>query len=87
MCHKILIRAVHLNRVEKSILISRECNATTRKGVKFMPIIIDFDLSEPMAKTLIGYAAQTNNSMNAESQIVEEALIEYFERHRVKIEA
>jgi len=40
-----------------------------------------------MAKTLIGYAAQTNNSMNAESQIVEEALIEYFERHRVKIEA
>jgi len=51
-----------------------------------MPTIIDFDLSEPMAKTLNGYAAQTNNSMNALSKIVEEALIEYFERHRVKIE-
>jgi hypothetical protein len=51
-----------------------------------MPKIIDFDLSEPLAKTLIGYAAQTRNSMNAQSQIVEEALIEFFERHKVKIE-
>ena len=52
-----------------------------------MPKIIDFDLSEPLAKTLIDYAARTKNSMNAQSQIVEEALIEFFERHRVKIEA
>jgi hypothetical protein len=52
-----------------------------------MPKIIDFDLSEPLAKTLIGYASQTKNSMNAQSLIVEEALIEFFERHKVKIEA
>jgi len=52
-----------------------------------MPKIINFDLSEPLAKTLMGYAAQTRDSMNAQSQIVEEALIEFFKRHRVKIES
>jgi hypothetical protein len=51
-----------------------------------MQIIDDFDLSEPLAKALVSYAVQTKNSINAESQIVEEALIEFFERHRVKIE-
>jgi hypothetical protein len=51
-----------------------------------MQNIDDFDLSEPLAKTLIIYAVQTKNSINAQSQIVEEALIEFFERHRVKIE-
>ena len=51
-----------------------------------MQNIDDFDLSEPLAKTLISYAVQTKNSINAQSQIVEEALIEFFERHRVKIE-
>ena len=51
-----------------------------------MPKMIDFDLSEPLANTLIGYAIQTKNGMNAQSQIVEEALVEFFERRRVKIE-
>jgi hypothetical protein len=51
-----------------------------------MKNIDDFDLSEPLAKTLTSYAAQTKNSINSQSQIVEEALIEFFERHRVKIE-
>lgn len=49
--------------------------------------INDFDLSEPLAKALVSYAVQTKNSINAQSQIVEEALIEFFERRRVKIEA
>ncbi len=51
-----------------------------------MPNINDFDLSEPMVKALISYAVQTKNGINAQSQIVEEALIEFFERRRVKIE-
>jgi len=51
-----------------------------------MQNINDFDLSEPLAKTLISYAVQTKNSINAQSQIAEEALIEFFERHRVKME-
>ncbi|MDD1760842.1 MAG: hypothetical protein LUQ59_01285 [Methanothrix sp.] len=44
-------------------------------------------LSEPIAKTLKVYTAQTKSSMRAQSQVVEEALIEFFERHNVKIEA
>jgi len=43
-------------------------------------------LSEPIAKTLKVYTAQTKSSMRAQSQVVEEALIEFFERHGVKIE-
>jgi len=44
-------------------------------------------LSEPIAKTLKVYTAQTKSSMRAQSQVVEEALKEFFERHNVKIEA
>jgi hypothetical protein len=44
-------------------------------------------LSEPLAKTLKVYTAQTKSSMRAQSQVVEEALIEFFERHNVKVEA
>jgi hypothetical protein len=44
-------------------------------------------LSEPVAKTLKVYTAQTKSSMRAQSQVVEEALIEFFERHNVKVEA
>ncbi|HUS75498.1 MAG TPA: hypothetical protein VMY43_05760 [Methanothrix sp.] len=43
-------------------------------------------LSEPMAKTLKIYTAQTKSSLRAQSQVVEEALREFFERHNVKIE-
>ncbi len=43
-------------------------------------------LSDPVAKTLKVYTAQTKSSMHAQSQVVEEALIEFFERHKVKIE-
>jgi hypothetical protein len=43
-------------------------------------------LSEPVAKTLKVYTAQTKRSMHAQSQVVEESLIEFFKRHGVKIE-
>jgi hypothetical protein len=43
-------------------------------------------LSEPVAKTLKVYTATTKSSMHAQSQVVEEALIEFFESHGVKIE-
>ena len=43
-------------------------------------------LSEPVAKTLKVYTATTKSSMHAQSQVVEEALREFFERHGVKIE-
>jgi hypothetical protein len=43
-------------------------------------------LSESVAKTVKVYTAQTKRSMNAQSQVVEEALREFFERHGVKIE-
>ncbi|MCX6668930.1 MAG: hypothetical protein NTV25_03865 [Methanothrix sp.] len=43
-------------------------------------------LSEPVAKTLKVYTAQTKSSMHAQSQVVEEALREFFERHGIKIE-
>jgi hypothetical protein len=43
-------------------------------------------LSEPMAKTLKVYTVQSKNSLHAQSQVVEEALKGFFERHKVKIE-
>ncbi|MRS05594.1 hypothetical protein EG832_20620 [bacterium] len=43
-------------------------------------------LSEPIAKTLKVYTAQTKGSLHAQSQVVEDALIEFFEEHNVKIE-
>jgi hypothetical protein len=43
-------------------------------------------LSEPVAKTLKVYTVQSKSSLRAQSQVVEEALIEFFERHNVKIE-
>jgi hypothetical protein len=43
-------------------------------------------LSEPVAKTLKVYTAQTKNSMRAQSKVVEEALNEFFERRNVKID-
>jgi hypothetical protein len=44
-------------------------------------------LSEPVAKTLKVYAVQSKSSMRAQSQVIEEALIEFFEKNNVKIEA
>jgi hypothetical protein len=44
-------------------------------------------LSEPVAKTLKVYVVQSKSSMRAQSQVIEEALIEFFEKHNVKIEA
>jgi len=43
-------------------------------------------LSNPVAHTLKVYTAQTKSSMHAQSKVVEEALIEFFERRCVKIE-
>lgn len=43
-------------------------------------------LSEPVAKALKVYTAQTKSSLRAQSQVVEDALKEFFERHNVKIE-
>jgi hypothetical protein len=39
-----------------------------------------------MAKTLKVYTAQTKSSLRAQSQVVEEALSEFFEKRSVKIE-
>ena len=39
-----------------------------------------------MAKTLKVYTVQSKSSLHAQSQVVEEALKEFFERHNVKIE-
>ncbi|MGD0955000.1 MAG: hypothetical protein ABR985_21885 [Methanotrichaceae archaeon] len=43
-------------------------------------------LSDPIAKTLKVYTVQTKSSLRAQSQVVEEALKEFFKRHKVKIE-
>jgi hypothetical protein len=43
-------------------------------------------LSEPIARTLKVYTAKTKSSMRAQSEVVEEALSEFFETHGVKIE-
>jgi hypothetical protein len=43
-------------------------------------------LSEPIAKTLKFYTAETKNSMLAQSEVATEALREFFERYDVKIE-
>jgi len=43
-------------------------------------------LSDPMAKTLKVYTAQTKSSLRAQSKVVEEALSEFFEKQGVKIE-
>jgi len=42
-------------------------------------------LSEPIAKTLKIYTAKTKSSLHAQSEVVEEALMEFFERHKVEI--
>ena len=42
-------------------------------------------LSEPIAKTLKIYTVKTKSSMRAQSNVVEEALSEFFDRHNVKI--
>jgi hypothetical protein len=39
-----------------------------------------------MAKTLKVYTVKTKSSMHAQSQVVEEALKEFFERRSIKIE-
>jgi len=39
-----------------------------------------------MAKTLKVYTAQTKSSLRAQSKVVEEALIEFFERRGIKVD-
>ncbi|MCX6668935.1 MAG: hypothetical protein NTV25_03890 [Methanothrix sp.] len=43
-------------------------------------------LSESVAQTLKVYTVQSKSSLQAQSQVVEESLIEFFKRHGVKIE-
>ncbi|MDF0593651.1 hypothetical protein P0O24_08650 [Methanotrichaceae archaeon M04Ac] len=43
-------------------------------------------LSDSMAKTLKVYTVKTKSSLHAQSQVVEEALKEFFERRGIKIE-
>jgi hypothetical protein len=43
-------------------------------------------LSEPVAKTLKIYTAQAKGSLRAQSQVVEDALTEFFEKHNVMID-
>jgi len=42
-------------------------------------------LSEPIAKTLKVYTAKTKNSMRAQSEVVEEALKEFFDSTALKL--
>ena len=44
-------------------------------------------LSESVAKTLKVYTVQSKGNMHAQSRVVEEALVEFFKRHGIKIEA
>lgn len=43
-------------------------------------------LSESTAKTLKVYTVKTKSSLRAQSEVIEEALKEFFERRNVKIE-
>lgn len=43
-------------------------------------------LSEPISKTLKVYTVRTKSSMRAQSDVVEEALKDFFERRNVKSE-
>ncbi|MEI6104455.1 MAG: hypothetical protein WCP70_10965 [Methanothrix sp.] len=43
-------------------------------------------LSEQLAKTLKVYTVKSKSSLRAQSQVVEEALKEFFDMHNVKIE-
>ena len=43
-------------------------------------------LSEPVAKALKIYTVKAKSSMRAQSQVIEEALIEFFVNHGVEIE-
>ncbi|MGD0954662.1 MAG: hypothetical protein ABR985_20140 [Methanotrichaceae archaeon] len=43
-------------------------------------------LSESVARTLKVYTVQSKSSLRAQSQVVEEALEEFFKMHNVKIE-
>jgi hypothetical protein len=43
-------------------------------------------LSQSVAKTLKVYTAQVKSSLHAQSQVVEEALIEFFKKRGVKME-
>ena len=52
----------------------------------FMPKIIDFDLPESLANSLKAYAVKTKASSIDHSQIVEAALIEFFEKRGVRVD-
>jgi len=43
-------------------------------------------LTETMAKTLKVYTVQSKGNLHAQSQVVEEALVEFFKKRGVKIE-
>jgi predicted glycosyltransferase len=43
-------------------------------------------LSDHVAQILKVYTVQSKSSLRAQSEVVEEALIEFFERHGIKIE-
>ena len=42
-------------------------------------------LSDPVARTLKLFTAKTKGNMRAQRQVVEEALIEFFQRHGIEI--
>jgi hypothetical protein len=43
-------------------------------------------LTEPVAKTSKLFTVKAKGNMHAQSQVVEEALIEFFQRHGIEIE-
>lgn len=52
-----------------------------------MSSIIDFELPESLANTLNAYAVKTRAGSQDHSQIVEKALIEFFRKRGVKVDA
>lgn len=63
--------------------LSKECYKKRRCP---MPKIIDFDLPESLANTLKAYAVKTKANSLDQSQIVEAALIEFFEKRGVRVD-
>jgi hypothetical protein len=76
--------------LNKKLLVPRYLSISSYINLRLNKSIImpktTLTLSEPAAKTLKLYTVQTKSSMHAQSQVVEEALRDFFERRGIKIE-
>ena len=67
--------------------LREQLNSLTHDSPGFIMVLkTTITLSESISKTLKMYTIQTKNSMHAQSKVVEEALLDYFERRQVSIE-